>query len=256
MIKFFRKIRQRLLSENKFSKYMLYAIGEIVLVVIGILIALQINNLNEKRIQNELETQYLFSLKEEFQSNLKELEGTIEQNAKNLAFALEISKHTGPGNPSISDEQFAVLFWGAFINEVQYRPGTGIINEIISSGNLSIISNTKLKKALASLDGLMLKVRFQENEEHANQRKKIFDLADESVSLRKMGFDAFGENDEIQYIKFLDSSLNLLQSRKFDNLLSGFLATGRFLQDNYYKQLQEQIEHIIDVIDRQIDQNK
>jgi hypothetical protein len=49
MIKFFRKIRQQLLIENKFSKYLLYAIGEIVLVVIGILIALSINNWNEKR---------------------------------------------------------------------------------------------------------------------------------------------------------------------------------------------------------------
>lgn len=48
MIKFFRKIRQRLLSENKFSKYLIYAIGEIVLVVIGILIALQINNWNQR----------------------------------------------------------------------------------------------------------------------------------------------------------------------------------------------------------------
>jgi len=49
MIKFFRKIRQRLLSQNKFSRYLLYAIGEIILVVIGILIALNVNNLNESR---------------------------------------------------------------------------------------------------------------------------------------------------------------------------------------------------------------
>ena len=49
MIKFFRSIRRALLAENKFSKYLLYAIGEIVLVVIGILIALQINNWNEER---------------------------------------------------------------------------------------------------------------------------------------------------------------------------------------------------------------
>jgi len=49
MIKFFRKIRQKLLSENKFSKYLIYAIGEIILVVIGILIALGINNWNENR---------------------------------------------------------------------------------------------------------------------------------------------------------------------------------------------------------------
>ncbi|WP_350293747.1 hypothetical protein [uncultured Croceitalea sp.] len=53
MIKFFRKIRQQLLTENKFSKYLLYAIGEIILVVIGILIALQINNRNEELNQKE-----------------------------------------------------------------------------------------------------------------------------------------------------------------------------------------------------------
>ena len=52
MIKFFRKIRQRLLAENKFSKYLIYAIGEIILVVIGILIAIQINNWNEQRKVN------------------------------------------------------------------------------------------------------------------------------------------------------------------------------------------------------------
>lgn len=49
MIKFFRKIRQNLLSEGKTGKYLKYAIGEIILVVIGILIALQINNWNENR---------------------------------------------------------------------------------------------------------------------------------------------------------------------------------------------------------------
>ncbi|MGB6035012.1 MAG: DUF6090 family protein, partial [Cryomorphaceae bacterium] len=53
MIKFFRHIRQRMIKENRVSKYLLYAIGEIVLVVIGILIALQINNWNENRkLQN------------------------------------------------------------------------------------------------------------------------------------------------------------------------------------------------------------
>jgi hypothetical protein len=50
MIKFFRKIRQGLISESKFSKYLLYAIGEIVLVVIGIFIALQLNLWSENRI--------------------------------------------------------------------------------------------------------------------------------------------------------------------------------------------------------------
>ena len=63
MIKFFRKIRHQLLSENRFSKYLLYAIGEIILVVIGILIALQINNWNENRKTNEKIRNSLLALK-------------------------------------------------------------------------------------------------------------------------------------------------------------------------------------------------
>ena len=58
MIKFFRKIRQKLLTENNFSKYLIYAFGEIVLVVIGILIALSINNWNEGR-KNDLKESLL-----------------------------------------------------------------------------------------------------------------------------------------------------------------------------------------------------
>jgi len=66
MIKFFRKIRQNLLSEGKTGNYFKYAIGEIVLVVIGILIALQINNWNENRITNKTVNTYLNSLTQEF----------------------------------------------------------------------------------------------------------------------------------------------------------------------------------------------
>ena len=59
MIKIFRRIRQKLLSENKFSKYLIYAIGEIILVVIGILIALQVNNRNVSRINNQKQNKTL-----------------------------------------------------------------------------------------------------------------------------------------------------------------------------------------------------
>ncbi|MBO0323146.1 hypothetical protein J0X14_12635 [Muricauda sp. CAU 1633] len=81
MIKFFRRIRQRLLQENRFTKYLLYAIGEIVLVVIGILIALRINNWNEERKRKEnyqatIEQIYnvLELEKQELRSNIKGLD--------------------------------------------------------------------------------------------------------------------------------------------------------------------------------------
>ncbi|MDB4270476.1 DUF6090 family protein [bacterium] len=73
MIKFFRKIRQRLLTENKFSKYLIYAIGEIVLVVIGIVIALQLNNWNETRKSED-----------QFKAVLQQLYAVIDQDIERL----------------------------------------------------------------------------------------------------------------------------------------------------------------------------
>ena len=73
MIKFFRKIRQRLLTENKFSKYLIYSIGEIVLVVIGILLALQVNNWNEGKKDNAESIKILKKLQAEFETNKTEL---------------------------------------------------------------------------------------------------------------------------------------------------------------------------------------
>lgn len=69
MIKFFRRIRKNLLAEGKTGKYLKYAAGEIVLVVIGILIALQINNWNENRISLKHEKDLLINLKEDLDSD-------------------------------------------------------------------------------------------------------------------------------------------------------------------------------------------
>ena len=66
MLKLFRKVRKQLIAEKKVSNYILYALGEIVLVVIGILIALAIDNANDNRIKREKEQIYLRGLKEEF----------------------------------------------------------------------------------------------------------------------------------------------------------------------------------------------
>ena len=80
MIKIFRRIRQKLLSENRFSKYLLYALGEIILVVIGILIALWINNWNTLNAERNVEKTYIEALKSEFEANRETLNETIELN--------------------------------------------------------------------------------------------------------------------------------------------------------------------------------
>ncbi len=79
MIKFFRKIRQRLLTENKFSKYLIYAVGEILLVVIGILIALSINNWNESRKTRLQDFEFLNNLKVELSIDIAALTAKISE---------------------------------------------------------------------------------------------------------------------------------------------------------------------------------
>jgi hypothetical protein len=79
MIKFFRKIRQRLLTESKFSKYLLYAIGEIILVVIGILIALQINNWNEERKTKQRLNDFLTEIQNDLSDNILKANDIIDK---------------------------------------------------------------------------------------------------------------------------------------------------------------------------------
>jgi len=79
MIRFFPQLRKKLLTENRFSRYLLYAIGEIFLVVIGILIALQINNWNERIKHRVKEREILIDLVENLKINIKTLEINIEQ---------------------------------------------------------------------------------------------------------------------------------------------------------------------------------
>jgi len=82
MLRFFRQIRQRLLTDNKFSKYLLYAIGEILLVVIGILIALSINNWNEGRKTRLQDREFLNNLKVELSVDIAALNDRISRYQK------------------------------------------------------------------------------------------------------------------------------------------------------------------------------
>ncbi len=85
MIKFFRKIRQQMLTENKSSKYLLYAIGEIFLVVIGILIALQINNWNENEKTAAFELELLHSFKDGLEHDLEDIKANVWAHKRSIA---------------------------------------------------------------------------------------------------------------------------------------------------------------------------
>ncbi|MEH6621109.1 DUF6090 family protein [Maribacter arcticus] len=253
MIKFFRKIRQRLLTENKFSKYLLYAIGEIVLVVIGILIALQLNNLNEIEKVKDTEVNYLNALHDEFASNLKEVERVMKLNEKNLKIAHTLLSKMGTDNPDLNEKEFDSLMYRVIITEVQYRPSPGTLVELVNSGKLSIISNRELRLKLASWDGLLASILFQE-EEHSKPRYKLIDLMNKLGNGRKSFINALGNFMDMPNSNFKSSSLGLLNNLEYDNQLTFFYATGFFLNSNFYSGLKNNIENTLLMIQSELDQ--
>jgi hypothetical protein len=149
MIKFFKIIRQNMLNENKFSKYLIYAIGEIILVVIGILIALAINNNSEEGKIKIKELKYLKGIKSDLNLNLNEL--------KNYKIARETSVNSAEiilgffeEENTIDPNQFNlhnlnVQIWYPF------KKNDNTFQELINSGNLAIISNDSIKSTLLNM---------------------------------------------------------------------------------------------------------
>jgi len=92
MMKIFRKIRQELLTNNKFRKYLLYALGEIILVVIGILIALQLNTNRDNKNKRDLGYKYLTEMRSEVQNDLHTIDERIKMLNENIKNQ-EAAKH-------------------------------------------------------------------------------------------------------------------------------------------------------------------
>jgi len=152
MIKFFRKIRQKLLSENKFSKYLLYAIGEIILVVIGILIALQINNWNTNRNNRIQEQEILQQLKEEYLDNKEQLQSKIEVRNKMNAAAFKLIQFTDRPKDKINVDSFNFLLLQTLYRPT-FDPALGVTNELINAGKLYLIKNDDLRKSVSDWSG-------------------------------------------------------------------------------------------------------
>ena len=160
MIKFFRKIRQQLLTENKLGKYLIYAFGEIVLVVIGILIALQINNSNEDQKLRNQELHYLKNLKTDLNLNISELDKYIDIRNSRIESANYVLEHF-EGKPLTDLNAFAFHTTNIYIWQ-KFSQHDNTFQELINSGNLTLISNDTIKNGLLNLQALYKKLKNEE----------------------------------------------------------------------------------------------
>jgi pyruvate/2-oxoacid:ferredoxin oxidoreductase alpha subunit len=147
MIKFFRKIRHRILTESKFSKYILYASGEIVLVVIGILIALQINNWNEARKLAIQKVEILHEFQESLQNDLEKIEANMIINAQVKKSAKLILAHMNKGLPYQDTLKY---YFGMTVSTWPVDIKVGVYQNYRSS-NLGQISSNDLKRTISNI---------------------------------------------------------------------------------------------------------
>lgn len=147
MIKFFRKIRQNLVMENKTGKYFKYAIGEIILVVIGILIALQINTWNENRKETLEESSILQNLYDEFSENKKIYDQNLAKTEDAKQIGYTVMNLMGKQEGQLKKQNIDSILYMA-LEPGEYRPSENTINDLIQSGRLRLLRNKKLKTLL------------------------------------------------------------------------------------------------------------
>ena len=147
MLRFFRHIRQKMLKEGQLSQYLFYALGEIALVVIGILLALQINNWNEAKKDRKVENQALINLKLEFDKNHKRLQMLMDikrnQEDQCRAYLELVTNDTIPIAKKVSTPRPSTYArtWGAT---------NAVLNSLLSTGGIDKIENDSLKFLLSN----------------------------------------------------------------------------------------------------------
>jgi len=150
MLKFFRKTRQGLISDGNLKKYLLYAIGEILLVMIGILLALQVNNWNENRIDKKAESQYYQQIKRQINDDINILKGNMVYNQrylKQFKFAIQIIEK----NDRSKLDTLALLSRN-LTRYSDFHRKSNIHETMVNSGEIKLLRNNEIIEKLQRLE--------------------------------------------------------------------------------------------------------
>lgn len=245
-----------MIKKNRISKYTLYAIGEIILVVIGILIALQINNTNELSKQRNLELHYLKNIKTDLILNIKHLENYIDTRETAINSANEVIAHY-EGKPikdlkAFSRHTVNIYTWRKFFQI------NNTFQELMNSGNLALISNDSIKDILLNMESLYKLMK--DGEAHFRYDSEVL-LYEPSYNMMDMNpivqnymyyasKGAVGDNRELSKKEFQ----NMLKDIKQKN---GFvMAVYQFSEMNVqFNEMKNMCEQLIVLIDKELIKN-
>ena len=148
MIKFFRKIRQNLVVESRFSKYFIYAVGEIILVVIGILIAITLNNSNQAQSQRSISAEKLTKLRQLIYQDSINMAKTIDHSKIQIANIQEAIDKFDQGFSQLDYQSIMKIIIGSGPRTTPLD--RSIYEEMLNSGEFSYIQDAELKRKIAA----------------------------------------------------------------------------------------------------------
>ncbi|WP_411767081.1 DUF6090 family protein [Winogradskyella sp. A3E31] len=230
MIKFFRNIRKNLLMQDKTSKYFKYAIGEIILVVIGILIALQINNWNENQTIKGKNAIILQNLNDEFNENLTEINNDIQRLDTVIVAIKEVMSIMTDSEAEITQKEFDLLLSRTFTTP-SWSPSSFVLIELKNSGALTQLNDNALKKLLFKWERQYSKMK-QVQDDYDLYSAEYIEFITKYGSVRNL--DALmGTIKTLEPSSIAINPISFLNNREFENRLENFYFLAYRLRNDY-----------------------
>ena len=245
MIRMFRQIRQHLLSQSRFSRYLVYAIGEILLVVIGILLALQIDTWNEQRKDRRTEGEIIENLRQEFMLNSKELDSILQVVGKNRNANQELMGFFGRPEEELAMLNIdSIVFFS--VEFQRFIPTQNALADLLQSGRLQLIRNGTLKSYLYDWTRIMGQI----DESYSGVKQKTEEDIVPYLSTRYplKDIDKYGALAWKQPSRLPNNKLQVFRELEFENLVDDHLyrlmryerdlTKGKAIIKNILKQIQ------------------
>ena len=219
MLKFFRKIRFDLMENKINGKYLKYAIGEIALVVIGILIALQINNWNQNQQRAEVEISTLIALDSEFKINKSSLLTYLDGIKEMRLYADSLRGEIGPEMTNLSIKKVN-NFLGFIGATRKFNSSIDVLKDTQASGKLNLISNQKIRRDISKWSSSLRELEGEENDWALEFSNQFIPFANKWIQWDDVDY-LFNENDP----RYFQSKFNvdprlILQDPEFSNITS------------------------------------
>lgn len=253
MIRLFRKIRQQLLSEDKYPIYMVYAGGEILLVVIGILLALQIDNWNDQQKERIRELNYLSAIKNDLELNRMEVESFIQLKQSAIESANIMIKYfendtiSNPGYFNLHNLNVSIIH--------RFEEKNNTFKELENSGQLALISNREIKNILLDMDLIYRRIEFYSDHLYNDLRELnyavLFHTVDLDTSLKNLNYQlsdgTLGEDvkPSIEQYRILLSDLGYKNNFVLSNYSNHRIIAG-------LEEILEKSERLIVLIDEEL----